>query len=169
MFLSALSLLFFARLVERYHPADLAAWSAVGVLALTSHYFSLFLLLVETAWLWRRLPRRSLLVAIAPPALTCLLLAPLVYLQRGHAHFATSLSTRLTETAQWFASGDLHSWPIWTIVAAVSLLAFALLLTRRGTERHAGFLALTVAATGLLLPLVLAIAGRDYFFFRNDQ
>src|SRR5207248_8367161 len=52
VFFSALSLLFFARLVERYRPADLAAWSAVAVLALTSHYFSVFLLLVETAWLW---------------------------------------------------------------------------------------------------------------------
>ncbi|HZD87332.1 MAG TPA: glycosyltransferase family 39 protein [Gaiellaceae bacterium] len=168
-FLCALSLLFFARLVSRYRTGDLAAWSAVAVLALTTHYFALFLLIVEAAWLWRRLPRRPVLAALTPPAVVCLLLAPLVYVQRGNAGglaAASSLGARLGQTGEWFATGDLHSTTVWALSGVVAAVALVLLAAdRRGRRR--GLLPLAIGAATILLPVALAVAGKDYVFFRN--
>lgn len=169
-FLSALSLLFFVRLLDRYSGRDLTAWAAVAVLALGTHYFALFLLAVEAALLWRRLPRRPLLAALAPPALTCLLLAPLVYLQRDNAAglaASSSLTSRLSRTAQWFAGGGLHSPALSALAGAAAALALALLAAAEPRRRRGGLLALTVAAATALLPIALALAGKDYVFFRN--
>lgn len=171
-FLAALSLLFFARLFRRYSRIDLVAWSTVAVLALTTHYFALFLLLAEAAFLGRRLPRRPLVLALGAPSMACLLLAPLAWVQRSHPSglaSSTALSSRLTETAQWFAGGGLRSWPVWIVVAAVVLRAlFLLLAAAEPPQRRGGLLALALAGVAGMLPVALALAGKDYVFFRND-
>jgi 4-amino-4-deoxy-L-arabinose transferase-like glycosyltransferase len=170
VFLSALSLLFLARLLRRHATPDLAAWSAVCALALATHYFALFLVAAEAVLLGLRLPRRRFAAALAAPAAVCLLLAPLVYEQRAHARglaAATPLGARLAETVRWFATGGLRSLPAAAIVAAAAAAALALLAVAPARERRAGLVALTLAGAAGLAPVVLAVAGKDYVFFRN--
>jgi mannosyltransferase len=169
--LSAVALLLFARLLRRYTDRDAALWSGVTVLALATHYFALFLVVVEAAWLVWRLPRRRFVRWLIPPALACCLLAPLAFAQRGHpaalAH-STALAGRLAETGRWFASGDLGSTIAWAVSGSAAVLALALLLLRRATEQRVGGLtALGVAVAAAVPPILLALAGRDYVFFRN--
>src|SRR5215216_3024628 len=78
LLLGALSLLFFARALTGGERRDFAA------LALTAHYFALFLVVPEAIWLLARAPdRRRAAVAVALPVAAGLALLPLALHQRS--------------------------------------------------------------------------------------
>jgi len=169
--LAALSLWLFARVRESgFAGRTQWAWSGVCVLALTAHYFAVFLVAAEALLLSFSVPRRQLAAALVPPGVTCLLLAPLAYAQRGQAAglaAGTNLRTRLAETASWDTTGDLRSTAAWVVVAVVVLLAVILLLERRPSACRNGLAVLSLAALAFALPVALALTGHDFVFFRN--
>ncbi|MET0304667.1 MAG: glycosyltransferase family 39 protein [Solirubrobacterales bacterium] len=159
---------------------DLTLWGVFSALALATHYFAIFPIAFEVAWLlWRR--GRAALRGLWIVALAGLALAPLVIHQAslGHAEWigGRSLGHRLWEVGVTFfagETGDIIARPETLLPAAVPLLAALAALALLGLrgdreERRAGGLMLAVAAATIVAPLLLAllVPGKDYVLARN--
>ena len=183
--LGALSgLLWLRALDEPRAVRRLLAWGLVAALALATHYYAIFLIAPQAAWLALRAPgRRERVGALAVPALAGLALAPLALGQRSNdsASFIgdSALLTRLAQVPKQFLVG--YDAPLEALLVAVSALAIAagfaglagLLSGRlpgdeslaRASTEGARIAALTAAA--LALPLLGALAGEDHLITRN--
>jgi len=179
-FFTALAALYFVRSTASRGRQDLTLWGVAAALALATHYFAIFPIVLEAALLvWRR--GRAALAGLWIVALAALALAPLAIHQMslGHAEWIgdRSLGHRLWEAGVTFVvgeTGDIISRPETVLPAVVSLIAIAvalLLLAGRGDrgERRAGGLMLALAAAGVAVPLLLALIspGKDYVIARN--
>lgn len=182
---ATLALAFFARSVREPTKGSLAGWSAASALALLSHYFAIFLILGQAVWLLARsAERRRTVLAIAAVAAVGVALLPLARAQQGDDRrdgFADiALPARAGEAAlNYVASDEPDPFAGSTRVdvlqagsAAVGGAVFAaaiLLSARRGSqsEREGLTLAAVVLAAGVLLPLLLAAGGLDFFNPRN--
>jgi len=178
--LTAVAALYFVRALERGRRRDLTGWGAASALALATHYFAIFPIALEAAWLlWRR--GRAAVAGLWIVGLTGLTLAPLAVHQAslGHAEWigGRSLGHRLWETGVTFVvgeTGDIVSRPETVLPAIVPLfaaLAALALLAARGDrrERRAGGTMLALAAATVLVPLALALVApaKDYVLARN--
>jgi 4-amino-4-deoxy-L-arabinose transferase-like glycosyltransferase len=181
--LTALAALYFVRALPRVGdgvPRNLTRWGVFSALALATHYFAIFPIALEAAWLLRRHGRRAwrgLWIVV----LAGLALAPLVIHQMslGHAEWIgdRSLGHRLWEAGVTFVvgeTGDIVARPETVLQAVVPLLALgaglALLATRsEREERRAGGLMLALVAATIVAPLALALVapGNDYVLARN--
>jgi mannosyltransferase len=154
---------------------SLALWGGVSVLALLTHYFAAFLFLPEAIVLIRRFGWRRVWAPIGAVVLAGIALAPLAISQRSDGKTswieAASLSSRAGETVKQFLVG-LYG-PLELLTAALAgLLACAAVvaLLRRGEKRERSVArdAAIVGATGVALPLLLAVAHIvDVFDGRN--
>ena len=158
-------------------------WGVFAALALATHYFAIFPVALEAAWLlWRR--RRAALPGLAIVVVAGLALAPLAVHQMslGHAEWigGSGLGHRLWEAGATFLTGeigDVVSRPetvLPAIVPALASLAGLALLALRGErgergERRAGGIMLAVAAATVAVPLALALLApaKDYVIARN--
>ncbi len=178
--LCTVSLLFCARAVRHGRRRDLTLWGIASGLALATHYFAVFPIAAEAAWLLRRRGRDSL-AGLWIVALAGLLLAPLALHQKsiGHAEWIGNFSFghRLWETAATFVTGetsDIIARPERPALAlaplALALAALALLAARGDREERRGAaLPLTVSLAAIGIPILLALAspGNDYVLARN--
>ncbi len=181
--LTALSLLYFVRALDRGRRRDSIAWGVASALALATHYFAAFPIAAEALWLLRRRGRAS---GGAFPGLWIaagagLLLAPLVVHQASfaHAEWISNLSVghRLWETGLTFALGETgdiiaqSEHPLLLIVPALAALAGLALVFARGSsrERRAARIALALAAVTVVVPLVIGLldSSKDYVLARN--
>jgi len=178
--LCAVSLLYTVRAVRHGRRRDFVLWGVASGLALATHYFAVFPVLVEAVLLLRRRGRESL-AGLGIAGLAGLLLAPLAAHQMsiGHAEWIANfgLGHRLWETAATFATGETSDIvarpeqpafafiPLALALAALSLLAFR---ADRG-ERRAATLPLGIGAATIAIPLMLALLlpGKDYVLARN--
>ena len=108
--LGGLSLLFFARLLDRVETRTLVLWAVTSGLALTAHYFAGFLVVPEALWLvWRSPRRREVTLAVGAVAAVGLALLPLaIHQQRlDLASFirSTALPYRLLRSVKQFLTG----------------------------------------------------------------
>jgi mannosyltransferase len=159
---------------------DLVLWGVFSALALATHYFAVFPIALEAAWLLHRRGRRALAglwIVIA----TGLALTPLLVHQisMGHAEWIgdRSLGHRLWEAGATFVAGetgDVVARPETVLPALAPLLAvlacLVLLAVRGGREeRRAGGTMLLLAAVTIIAPLALAVLdpGKDYVLARN--
>jgi len=193
--LTALALLYFLRALDApprtspcgrtsdrtpARPRDSILWGVFSALALATHYFAVFPLALEAAWLLRRYGRRAL-AGVWIPAAAGLALLPLVVHQMslGHAEWIgdRSLGHRLWEAGATFVigeTGDIVARPENLLPAVVPLLAalaaLALLLGRGDRrERRGGATMLALAAVTVGAPLLLALLApsKDYVLARN--
>jgi hypothetical protein len=170
--LCALSWLFFLRAARGGRAADLALWAVASALALATHYFALFLVAPELAWLVARAPRRpSVWGAAVGVGAVGLALLPFAIARRSrgtHWIHGIPLELRLRQIAEQFAGGFSASRAI--VGAAAALMALALgglLLAADRPTRRAAVAALATAAVAIALPLVLGRFGLDYLITRN--
>ena len=177
--LTSIALLFFLRALRSESGRDLAWWALASALALATHYFALFPVGAEAAWLlWRH--RRDAGRALGWVAAVAVLLAPLALWQMSQVDHTDwierfAMTYRIGQAAVAFMvgeTGDLIAEPVRPLLALVPGLltaaAFALLMVRGLPQerRRAGLLAV-LAATTLLAPLLLAAAGKDFVIDRN--
>jgi mannosyltransferase len=183
--LGALSALLWLRALERPRAAGrLLAWGAVAALALATHYYAIFLVAPQAAWLVLRAPGwRERATALAVPALAAIALAPLALGQRANdsANFIgdSALLTRLAQVPKQFLVGyDAPLEPLLVAVCALAVVAgFAGLaalffgradgdssLARASTE---GALIAALTAAALALPVLGALVGEDHLITRN--
>lgn len=178
--LTAVAALYFVRSLDQGRRRDFTGWGVASALALASHYFAIFPIVLEGAWLlWRR--GRASLAGLWIVLLAGLALTPLVVHQTslGHAEWigGRSLGHRLWEAGVTFVigeTGDIIARPETILPALAPLLAIGvglLLLVLRGErgERRAAGLMLAVAAVTVAVPVILAVLvpGKDYVISRN--
>ncbi len=184
--LTTVSALYFVRALDRGRGRDFTLWGLASGLALATHYFAVFPIAAEAAWLLHRRPKAGathrppisgemrftvggLGRGLAIVAGFALLLAPLAIHQMsyGHAEWIGnhSLGHRVWETGITFVigeTGDIISRPERPLLGlAPALIAFAALalLAARGDrrERHGAGLMLALAAASIGVPLALAV------------
>ncbi len=181
--LTALSLLYFARALERGRRRDSIAWGIASALALATHYFAAFPIAAEALWLLRRRGRET--GGAFPGAWIILgaglLLSPLLLHQMSFSHAEWianfTLGHRLAETGTSFAlgeTGDIIAEPTHPLLALAPALIVAaglalVLLRGERRERRAAAIPLLVAATTICVPVALALlaASKDYVLARN--
>jgi mannosyltransferase len=154
--MAALTLLFLAR---RQPPA----WAITAALALLTHYFAVFLVVPEAAYLvWKT----RAWWALGGVTVVGIALAPLALHQRdlGHTSFIANLSltTRLTDLPKKLVTGELGT-PTPLIGPIAGLVAFAALLFAMRSARAL----ISIAAAATLVPVIATFAGADYLLPRN--
>ena len=178
--LSALSLLYFVRVLNGGRRRDAIAWGGISALALATHYFAAFPIAVEAIWLLLR-RRRESLSGFSVLAAGTLLLAPLALHQMsyGHAQWISNITLghRLWETGLTFLvgeTGDIIAQPerpLLGLVPALLALASLMLIGWRADsgERRAAAIPLAVVAVCVGVPLGLGLLdpAKDYVLARN--
>jgi mannosyltransferase len=187
-FLTALSLLFFARALEAPSTANLGWWASASSLALLTHYFSYYLVAAEALLLLRQ-HRGETVRATASVAGVGLALLPLAVYQAKYGSSAwirsISLRLRIEETlgqllvpshpSIWAGAGVPEGapklWPLGLLVLAVGCLAIRL---HGGAARRGVVVCLALGTVAVVAPLAVSIAAKllvsgrgDVFLFRN--
>jgi mannosyltransferase len=171
---SALTMLCFLRAKREPTPGRLAAFAVSASLALLSHYFAAFLVAPMILWLLLR-SRRASLLACGVVALVGFALLPLASAQGGHgAQWIErwALSSRLQAIPQYYLVGESgaplgHGIELLVALTILAGLGFGLWRVLEPREERGALIALAVAASGVLAPIVLVAFGADYLAPRN--
>jgi hypothetical protein len=170
--LGALSFLAFAAALRDPSPRRLALWAGVCALALWTHYFAVFLVAAEAAWLlWRSPARRRVAIAIAAVAAAGTAVLPLALDQAdGRTDWITGqgLPARVAGVISKFLLGEVD--PVGNavlVLAAGALAGLAVWCALRLPDRSGLAVAAGVAAAAVALPLALEPAGLHYLIARN--
>jgi mannosyltransferase len=181
VFFGALAFLFFVRALRTGQGRDLALWALASALALCGHYFAVFAVAIEAAWLLIALrPRWRLVVpAVAVVFAVGLALLPLISAQVNPTHIGwidhSPLSTRIFETGVSFLAGEtghvIAEPPRdrFALIPVVLIGVALLLVALRGSprEKRGALLGLAVGIGVVLLASCVALAGKDYIVERN--
>lgn len=180
--LTAISLLYFVRTLDRGRRRDSIGWGVASALALATHYFAVFPIAAEALWLLRRRSKASgAFPGLWIVAVVGLLLAPLVVHQSSFAHAEWisnfGLGHRLWETGLTFALGETGDiiarpeHPLLAVAPALVAIAGLGLVFLRGArrERHGATILLALAATTFVMPLAIGLLdpSKDYVLARN--
>jgi mannosyltransferase len=181
--LTAISLLYFVRALDRGQRRDSIAWGIASALALCTHYFAAFPVAAEAIWLARKRGRGTggALPGLWIVAAVALLLAPLVLHQMSFSHTEWisnfTLGHRLWETALTFMlgeTGEIVARPEHPLLAALPALLAAsalVLVFSRGDrgERRAASIPLALGAVTVLVPVAIGLldSGKDFVLARN--
>jgi len=187
---ASLALLCFLRAERDPTPRHMAAFAVAGALALLSHYFAVFMLIPMALWLLLgRANRRAAWIAVGALTLAGLALLPLILAQGGHGTQWIGrwpLSQRLEAIPQYYLTG-YSSAPLGhgvellvglVLLAGLGLAAWRMLdsttagaggagVADAGERRRRMLMVLSIAACGVLIPVVLAAFGADYLAPRN--
>jgi mannosyltransferase len=185
-FFATLALALFARVMRTPSSRSLTMWALFSGLALTSHYFAVFLVIPMAVWLLAAaLPdRRRATLAVTAVGLAGLALAPLAAAQQGgdrrDGFTERSLVSRSAELGLNYVASE---WPrplagsrtvdvvqLGAGGGGALLFAGALaLVVARGSprERQGALLAGSVGAAAVGVPLLMALSGVDFFNPRN--
>jgi 4-amino-4-deoxy-L-arabinose transferase-like glycosyltransferase len=188
--LSAASLLVLGRALEalnedRGTSADrsvvrkrLVWWAVIASLALTAHYFAVFIIAPECVWLLavagRRGRRRDAIVANASVVAVGLALLPLVVRQQASGGTRwiglIPLSGRLYDVPPQLLLGDgrpFYRYFALAVGTAAILPLLVLLIRGRGNARLSAVLVMVVGLCGVALPTLIDAAGRKILVDRN--
>ena len=194
-FLAAVSLWAFLRAWRDPAPRALAAWAVASVLALSAHYFAVFLVGPEAALLLATLvpglrpalarlrpggdpppapaSPRAVVLAVAVLALAACALVPLIVAQGGHGTQwigRWALSSRLVAIPGYFLLGGQSAGFGHALLLACAvpvLVTIGLLPGLTPREWRSAGLVFGLGAVSILVPLVLVFAGADYLAPRN--
>jgi mannosyltransferase len=181
VFLCAVSLYFFLRALRTWEGSDLALWALASAAALCSHYFAVFAVAIEAAWLLVALRSRwrAVLLALAAVGLVGLALVPLIAAQVNPKHIGwidyTPLSGRFLQAGVSFLAGEtghVIAEPPRERYALIPLVLIGvglLLLALRGSgrQRRAALAPLAVGLGVAALAALAALVGKDYVVERN--
>jgi mannosyltransferase len=173
--LCGLSFLFFARSLRTRAGRDVVWWAVSSALAVGTHFFAGFLIAPEAIWLLIALRNRVTVLSCAGVAAVQTALVPLAAADTSHPlgwikQFP--LSVRIEQVPADLGLGSLYQSSLvnQSLIAAAVLAAIVvgLLALGGGPERRRGaVIAAVIAAAMILVPLLLAELGRDYYVPRN--
>jgi mannosyltransferase len=176
--LAGLSLYGAVRAVQEGRRRWLALWAAGAALGLAIQYFTLFIVVPEAVWLlWALRARgrgRDALVALGAVACTALVLLPLAATQAGRGYWPyysqLPLAVRVRSIPGALLLGEGRPRPAYVLVAfalTLALAALALAVAARGRDRAYVRPVIAIGALGVVVPIVLAVAGMDYIAPHN--
>ncbi len=171
--LCAASLIFFAR---AWHAPgsrrDLVWWTVLSALALLTQYFALFLIGAEALLLLYRRRDAGVVLALVALALVEATLIPHLVSHQAHPagwidNFRLSVRVRQVPVAFGFSpqyqSQTALSYGLLAAAVLVGAMIVLLLVGADGPELRGAGLAAGLAAFVLVVPLVLALVGHDYY------
>src|SRR6185312_2660148 len=174
---ASLALLCFLRALREPTTRRLAVLALTASLALLTHYFAVFLLVPMALWLlWgARAQLARVLCALAIPVVVGVALIPLILAQGGHGTQwigEWALASRLEAIPQYYLTGYTgsalgHGVELLVALAILAGVVYGLWCTLTPSEERGALIALSVTASGVLLPIALALAGADYLAPRN--
>jgi mannosyltransferase len=180
LLLSAVSLLALLWALESPSARRLLAWGASAALALAAHYYAAVVIVPEALWLAVALRRRGALtlervgLGVLPIILVAGAQLPLMIHQNdgraGYIANAGSLPYRVVQLFKQDLIGDGQPVKalLTAICAAAVVIALGLLVARgRREERTAALVPLAVGLGGVLVAIIVAKIGTDYFIARN--
>jgi uncharacterized membrane protein len=173
--MSGASLLYFARAWHEPSKGNIVGWAIFSALAVMTHSFAAFLVAPEALWLLYVIRSRAIAIAAAAVAAVQLAVLPFL-LTHATSHLlgfinGTPLGTRLQDVPAVFAIGTPYDGQVahLGLLAAAALAAVVIPLLLIGADsaqlRGAGAAA-ALAAVTILVPLVVALLGEDYFIQR---
>ena len=171
--LGSAALLLLLHCLEDDRPRLLAAWALVAILALASHYFAAFVLAPQAAWLlWQHPRRRAAVAAVGALAAAGAALLPLLIAQSQNPYdiAGDSLAVRVVQVPKQLLLGYRGPSSLLLGLLGAVLAGGGVWLLARRTEPAVQRRALLLAAVGLcgvVLPLLAALAGKDYLNARN--
>jgi len=179
VFLASLATLLWLRALDRPTLGRAGAWGVVAALAVATHYYAIFLVGPQAAWLLVRLPgARARAAALGPLLVALVALAPLALGQRANDSAAfirdSSLATRIVQVPKQLLVG--YDAPAETLLAVLSAIVLVVALVGlqalvargpRGPARDDAVLLAALVAAALVLPVVAAILGEDHLITRN--
>jgi mannosyltransferase len=178
--MSAVSLLALVRVLASPSPRRVLAWGVSCALALAAHYYAAVVIVPEALWLAIVLRRRGLLnlervvLGLAPIIVVGGAQLPLMIHQNdGRASYIANSGSLPYRVVQLFkqdliGEGQPAKGLLTAICSVAVVLGLALLLTRsRREERSSAVTPLVVGVGGILLAIVIAKIGTDYFNTRN--
>jgi 4-amino-4-deoxy-L-arabinose transferase-like glycosyltransferase len=165
------SFLFFARVWHQRSGHSLVWWSVFSALAVLTHYFAAFLVAPEALVLLYRERSRASVVAVTGVAVVQGAMLPHFISHASHPLGwigAFPLSVRIKQVPVAFALGSLYqsSAVRYGLIGAAILAAVVIVLLvigARSDELRGAGLAAAIAGAVLLVPLVLAAFGHDYY------
>ena len=174
----ALVLFFFLAALTTPSRRNLVGWALASALALATHYFTVFIVVPQAAWLLLAVPRerrRAVLAAIvAPAAVGAAVLPILLHTEASDTDpggFAgTSLVSRTAAVPKNFLVA--YQLPAELLLSVLSgllalVLAVVVVLRARGAERRTAGVCAALGAAAVGVPLLLAFVGYDYLSSRN--
>ncbi|MEA2217124.1 MAG: mannosyltransferase [Solirubrobacteraceae bacterium] len=175
---AALAMLSFVRAQREPTRGRMAVFALAGSLALLTHYFAVFLLMPMVLWLlWEPRTRRAALGATGTIVLVGAALIPLIHAQLAHNRVQWigewPLSSRLREIprnylAGYYAGGLGNKGEPLVALPVLAGLGLGLWRMRRRPQNlRAALVPLTLAACGILLPIMLVAVGEDFLAPRN--
>jgi 4-amino-4-deoxy-L-arabinose transferase-like glycosyltransferase len=174
LLLGSLSTWLFAKVIHG-DRRSVVWWGVSSALAIATHYFALFLVLPEAAWLLATQPSdRRTRAAVTVPALVLLALVPLLVYQDQHVRRPWTTGYGLSNAISGVAQGVLVG-PTWTplthrvgvaLLALLVISALVFLARDRATLRQAVLpIALLVVSIGV--PVAIAVVATNYVVTRN--
>jgi hypothetical protein len=175
-FLMTLSLWAFACTLRRPTRRAVAAWAVLCAMALATHYFAVFVVAGEAAWLLAaHRGRRELRIALVPTVVVALALTPLLLeqlrRQGGSVEQASTVRQIPTALVQFLVGERLSLRGLYTItpllgVAALALAVWLVILAWRWQLRKLAAVG-TVGLFAMLAPFAIGALGVGFFNARN--
>jgi uncharacterized membrane protein len=169
------SLLSFARALRDPSPRRLAWWALFSALAVLTHSFAVFLVGPEALALIYVARSRASLAAVAAVAAVQVALLPFLLTHATSALLGfiktAPLSMRIHQVPVAFGLGTLSQSTAvnYGLLGAAGLVAIVIVLLLPGATRaelRGAGIAAAVAGCVLLIPLLFALAGEDYYIAR---
>ena len=175
--LCGLSFLFFIRALRQPSTRNLGWWAACSSLAVLTHFFAGFVVAPEAIWLLLAVRSRAMVIAATVVGVIQAALIPLLVGDVGHPLLGWikqfPLLVRIKQVPVAFGFGTLYldgSLTAQGLVIGAGLIVVVAALVWFGADRagrRGAVLAGTVLATAILVPLLLAAVGHDYYVARN--
>jgi len=172
--LCAASLLLFARARNEPTTKRLALWAVVSALALATQYFAAFLVFAEAAWLvWTVRSRASAVALVALVIVQGALLPHAISHESHPTQWIDSvgpLSARVRQLPVIFAVNTLYKSSsslardgLWGAALLAAVVIVLLVVGAGARELRGAGIAAFLGGCVLLIPLVLALVGHDYY------
>jgi mannosyltransferase len=169
------SVLWFARARQDPSRRNIAWWGVFSGLALLTHYFAGFLVAPEALWLLYTARNRAVAAAVGVLVIIELALIPLLVAHATHSLLGfiteTPLGTRIQTIPIAFGLGPSFEGTLMSagLIGAAILVAILIVLLIVGADAHelrgAG-IAAALAGCVLLVPILAALLGKDYYIER---
>jgi mannosyltransferase len=179
LLLSAVSLLALVRVLSSPSRGRVLAWGIAAALALAAHYYAIVVIVPEALWLAVVLRRRGVLtleriaLGVLPIVVVGAAQLPLMIHQNdgraGYISTSGSLPYRIVQLFKQDLIGDGQPVKglLTAICAAAVVIGLLLLARARRDERRAAVTPLVVGVGGVVVAIIVAKVGTDYFNTRN--